>query len=202
MAIIDSLLAQRQDAGKLYTSGTGAKIAGEGKFKVALVTAKCEKNRAGDSDTLKLEYKVLEVLEGEPEEVGRTFTEYVSAKTKDDLLSTKIAVLLDQLLRGGAKKEKLSDDDDETLFDAGRTMVGYAAKFVAKHPDEVVAYVTRKASQKTAENGRPYYNNYWEAYPEDVTAEAPAPAAEAPKAPKAKKAVEGKSPYAADDDED
>lgn len=201
MAIIDSLLAQRQDAGKLYTSGTGTKIAGEGKFKVVLTTAKCEKNRSGDADTLKLEYKVVDVLEGNPEDIGRTFTEYVSSKTKEDLLSTKIAVLLDQLLRGGAKQDKLSDDDDETLFDAGRTMVGYAAKFVAKHPDAVVAYVTRKESNKTAENGKPYYNNYWEAYP-DEEAEVPAEAPKETKAPKAKKAVEGKSPYAADDDED
>lgn len=201
---MQKIMKQREDAAKLYTAKGGAKITQEGDFKVALKTAKCEKNRAGDADTIKLEYKVLEVIDGSQDEVGTTFTEYISSKTSDEMLADKVALFVDQLLRAGVKPEKLEDEDDETLFDAGRTAANVASKFIAKHEDGVVAYVGRRASKKLAENGKPYFNNYWmdpskfEVEEEDAT---PAPKkevkAEAPK----KESKPGKSPYASDDDD-
>lgn len=202
MSIMSKIMKQREDAAKLYTSKGGSKITQEGDFKVALKTAKCEKNRAGDADTLKLEYKVLEVIEGSQDEVGTTFTEYISSKISDEMLADKIALFVDQLLRAGVKPEKLEDEDDETVFDAGRTAVNVASKFIAKNEDGVVAYVGRRASKKLAENGKPYFNNYWmdpskfEVEEEDA---APVSAKEAPLSGKTKPL---KSPYAAPADDD
>lgn len=204
MSIMQKIMKQREDAAKLYTAKGGSKITQEGDFKVALKTAKCEKNRAGDADTLKLEYKVLEVIEGSQDEVGTTFTEYISSKTSDEMLADKIALFVDQLLRAGVKPEKLEDEDDETLFDAGRTAVNVASKFIAKNEDCVVAYVGRRASKKLAENGKPYFNNYWmdpskfEVEEEDAAPDHKKEAkSEAPK----KESKLGKSPYASDDDD-
>ena len=204
MSIMQKIMKQREDAAKLYTAKGGSKITQEGDFKVALKTAKCEKNRAGDADTLKLEYKVLEVIEGSQDEVGTTFTEYISSKTSDEMLADKIALFVDQLLRAGVKPEKLEDEDDETLFDAGRTAVNVASKFIAKNEDVVVAYVGRRASKKLAENGKPYFNNYWmdpskfEVEEEDAAPDHKKEAkSEAPK----KESKLGKSPYASDDDD-
>ena len=204
MSIMQKIMKQREDAAKLYTAKGGAKITQEGDFKVALKTAKCEKNRAGDADTIKLEYKVLEVIEGSQDEVGTSFTEYISSKTNDEMLADKIALFVDQLLRAGVNPEKLEDEDDETLFDAGRTAVNVASKFIAKHEDGVVAYVGRRASKKLAENGKPYFNNYWmDPSKFEVEEEGAAPdtkkeaKSEAPK----KGSKPGKSPYASDDDD-
>lgn len=204
MSIMQKIMKQREDAAKLYTTKGGAKITQEGDFKVALKTAKCEKNRAGDADTIKLEYKVLEVIDGSQDEVDTTFTEYISSKTIDEILADKIALFVDQLIRAGVKPEKLEDEDDETLFDAGRTAANVASKFIAKHEDGVVAYVSRRASKKLAENGKPYFNNYWmDPSKFEVGEEGTAPApnkeakAEAPK----KESKPGKSPYASDDDD-
>lgn len=203
MSIMQKIMKQREDAAKLYTAKGGAKITQEGDFKVALKTAKCEKNRAGDADTIKLEYKVLEVINGSPDEVDTTFTEYISAKTSDEMLADKIALFVDQLLRAGVKPEKLEDEDDETLFDAGRTAANVASKFIAKHEDGVVAYVGRRASKKLAENGKPYFNNYW-MDPSKFEVEedaAPAPKKEAKAEAPKKEPKPGKSPYASDDDD-
>lgn len=204
MSIMQKIIKQREDAANLYAGKSGAKITGEGQFKVALKTAKCEKNRAGDADTIKLEYKVLEVIDGSQDEVGTTFTEYISSKASDQILADRITLFVDQLLRAGVNPEKLEDEDDETLFDAGRTAANVASKFIAKHEDGVVAYVGRRASNKLAENGKPYFNNYWmdpskfEVEEEDA-AQAPKKEAkdEAPK----KESKPGKSPYASDDDD-
>ena len=204
MSIMQKIMKQREDAAKLYTAKGGSKITQEGNFKVALKTAKCEKNRAGDADTLKLEYKVLEVIEGSQDEVGTTFTEYISSKTSDEMLADKIALFVDQLLRAGVKPEKLEDEDDATLFDAGRTAVNVASKFIAKNEDGVVAYVGRRASKKLADNGKPYFNNYWmdpskfEVEEEDA---APDPKKEAKSEAPKKESKPGKSPYASDDDD-
>ena len=210
MSIMQKIMKQREDAAKLYTAKGGAKITQEGDFKVALKTAKCEKNRAGDADTIKLEYKVLEVIDGSQDEVGTTFTEYISSKTSDEMLADKIALFVDQLLRAGVKPEKLEDEDDETLFDAGRTAANVASKFIAKHEDGVVAYVGRRASKKLAENGKPYFNNYWmdpskfEVEEEDV---ASAPKKEEKEEAQTRNTLKpgnskpGKSPYASDDDD-
>lgn len=205
MSIMSKIMKQREDAAKLYAAKGGAKITQSGDFKVALKTAKVEKNRAGDADTIKLEYKVLDVLDGDPAEVGTTFTEYISSKSGDDMLADKVAILVDQLVRAGVKPEKLEDDEDETVFDAGRTACNVASKYIAKHEDAVVAYVGRRESKKMAENGKPYFNNYWldpakyegEAAPKKEAKEAKQEKAEAPK-----EAKPGKSPYAAEDDED
>ena len=204
-------MEQRNDAANLYAGKSGAKITGEGQFKVALKTVKVEKNRAGDADNIKLEYEVVEIFEGMPDQVGTTFTEYLSSKSKEDILSNKIALFVDQLLRAGLKPEKLEDEDDETVFDAGRTAANAASKFIAKHPGEVVAYVTRRESDKLAPNGKPYFNTYFE----DPTlhegqAEADEPKQEAPKkapvsakeAPLSGKTKALKSPYAAPADDD
>lgn len=211
MSIMSKIMEQRNDAANLYAGKSGAKITGEGQFKVALKTVKVEKNRAGDADNIKLEYEVVEIFEGMPDQVGTTFTEYLSSKSKEDILSNKIALFVDQLLRAGLKPEKLEDEDDETVFDAGRTAANAASKFIAKHPGEVVAYVTRRESDKLAPNGKPYFNTYFE----DPTlhegqAEADEPKQEAPKkapvsakeAPLSGKTKALKSPYAAPADDD
>ena len=203
MSIMSKIMKQREDAAKLYESKGGAKITQSGDFKVALKTAKVEKNRAGDADTIKLEYKVLEVMDGDPAEVGTTFTEYISSKSSDVMLADKVAILVDQLLRAGVKPEKLEDEEDETVFDAGRTACNVASKFIAKHEDEVVAYVGRRESKKMAENGKPYFNNYWmdpAKYEGEAPKETPKKEAKKDEAPKASKP--GKSPYASDDDDD
>lgn len=204
-------MEQRNDAANLYAGKSGAKITGEGQFKVALKTVKVEKNRAGDADNIKLEYEVVEIFDGMPDQVGTTFTEYISSKTKEDILSNKIALFVDQLLRAGLKPEKLEDEDDETVFDAGRTAANAASKFIAKHPGEVVAYVTRRESDKLAQNGKPYFNTYFED-PDlhEGQAEADEPKQEAPKkapvsakeAPLSGKTKALKSPYAAPADDD
>ena len=211
MSIMSRIMEQRSDAAHLYAGKSGAKITGEGQFKVALKTVKVEKNRAGDADNIKLEYEVVEIFEGMPDQVGTTFTEYLSSKSKEDILSNKIALFVDQLLRAGLKPEKLEDEDDETVFDAGRTAANAASKFIAKHPGEVVAYVTRRESDKLAQNGKPYFNTYFEdpaLHEEQV--EAYTPKQEAPKkapvsakeAPISGKTKALKSPYAASADDD
>lgn len=211
MSIMSKIMEQRNDAANLYAGKSGAKITGEGQFKVALKTVKVEKNRAGDADNIKLEYEVVEIFDGMPDQVGTTFTEYLSSKSKEDILSNKIALFVDQLLRAGLKPEKLEDEDDETVFDAGRTAANAASKFIAKHPGEVVAYVTRRESDKLAPNGKPYFNTYFE--DPDIhegQAEADEPKQEAPKkapvsakeAPLSGKTKALKSPYAAPADDD
>lgn len=202
-SIMSKIMKQREDAAKLYESKGGAKITQSGDFKVALKTAKVEKNRAGDADTIKLEYKVLEVMDGDPAEVGSTFTEYISAKSSDDMLADKVAILVDQLLRAGVKPDKLEDDEDETVFDAGRTACNVASKYISKHEDEVVAYVGRRESKKMAENGKPYFNNYWLDPTKYEDGETPKETSkkETKKAEAPKESKPGKSPYAADEDD-
>ena len=211
MSIMSKIMEQRNDAANLYAGKSGAKITGEGQFKVALKTVKVEKNRAGDADNIKLEYEVVEIFDGMPDQVGTTFTEYLSSKSKEDILSNKIALFVDQLLRAGLKPEKLEDEDDETVFDAGRTAANAASKFIAKHPGEVVAYVTRRESEKLAPNGKPYFNTYFEDPAlHEGQAEADEPKQEAPKkapvsakeAPLSGKTKALKSPYAAPADDD
>ena len=211
MSIMSRIMEQRKDAANLYAGKSGAKITGEGQFKVALKTVKVEKNRAGDADNIKLEYEVVEIFDGMPDQVGTTFTEYLSSKTKEDFLSNKIALFVDQLLRAGLKPEKLEDEDDETVFDAGRTAANAASKFIAKHPGEVVAYVTRRESDKLAQNGKPYFNTYFEDPAlHEGQAEDDEPKQEAPKkapvsareAPLSGKSKALKSPYAVSADDD
>lgn len=211
MSIMSKIIEQRNDAARLYAGKSGAKITGEGQFKVALKTVKVEKNRAGDADNIKLEYEVVEIFEGMQDQVGTTFTEYLSSKSKEDILSNKVALFVDQLLRAGLKPEKLEDEDDETVFDAGRTAANAASKFIAKHPGEVVAYVTRRESDKLAQNGKPYFNTYFEDPAlHEGQSEADEPKQEAPKkapvsakeAPLSGKTKALKSPYAAPADDD
>lgn len=211
MSIMSKIMEQRNDAAKLYAGKSGAKITGEGQFKVALKTVKVEKNRAGDADNIKLEYEVVEIFEGMPDQVGTTFTEYLSSKTNEDILSNKVALFVDQLIRAGLKPEKLEDEDDETVFDAGRTAANAASKFIAKHPGEVVAYVTRRESDKLSQNGKPYFNTYFEDPAlHEGQAEADKPKQEAPnkapvsakEAPTSGKTKALKSPYAATADDD
>ena len=162
-------------------------------------------------DKENVEYEVVEIYDGMPDQVGTTFTEYLSSKTKEDILSNKVALFVDQLLRAGVKPEKLEDEDDETVFDAGRTAANAASKFVAKHPGEVIAYVSRRESDKLAQNGKPYFNTYFE----DPALHENQDEAETPKQAEPKKASASakeasangktkalKSPYAAPADED
>lgn len=208
---MSKIMEQRNDAANLYAGKSGAKITGEGQFKVALKTVKVDKNRAGDADNIKLEYEVVKIFDGMPDQVGTTFTEYLSSKSKEDILSNKIALFVDQLLRAGLKPEKLEDEEDETVFDAGRTAANAASKFITKHPGEVVAYVTRRESDKLAQNGKPYFNTYFEDPAlHEGQAEADEPKQEAPKkapvsakeAPLSGKTKALKSPYAAPADDD
>ena len=64
------------------------------------------------------------------------------------------------MLDAGVKEEKISDEDDETLWDAIVTAVQAAGKVINKGV-EVYAAMDRVQTTKLAENGKPYFNNYF-----------------------------------------
>lgn len=201
-------------------TGTGSKMAGPGRFEVQLISAEIGDNRAKTAKQAKLVYEVTRVIKGNEEDVGSTITEYISQNHNSESMGKRYTVLVNQLLDAGIKEEKISDDDDETLWDAVVTATQAASKAVSKGV-EIPAAVDHVETQKIAENGKPYFNNYFieldasmaEATPAEQAAQAepaeqPAPVKEAPKArPKAsmvkKVAAEKEAPAAdsfADDD--
>lgn len=196
-------------------TGTGSKMAGPGRFEVQLISAEIGDNRAKTAKQAKLVYEVTRVIKGNEEDVGSTITEYISQNHNSDSMGKRYTVLVNQLLDAGIKEEKISDDDDETLWDAVVTATQAASKAVSKGV-AIPAAVDHVETQKIAENGKPYFNNYFieldasmaEAAPAEQTeqaepAEQPSPKAK-PKATVAKKAAAEKEAPAsasfADDD--
>ena len=196
-------------------TGTGSKMAGPGRFEVQLISAEIGDNRAKTAKQAKLVYEVTRVIKGNEEDVGSTITEYISQNHNSESMGKRYTVLVNQLLDAGIKEEKISDDDDETLWDAVVTATQAASKAVSKGV-AIPAAVDHVETQKIAENGKPYFNNYFieldasmaEAAPaeqpeQEEPAEQPAPKVK-PKATVVKKAAaEKEAPAAAsfaDDD--
>ena len=151
-------------------SGSGSRTAGPGRFKAKLVGAEIGENRQGTAKRAKLTYEVVEVIKGNEEDVGATISEYISENHNSDSQAKRYTALVNQLLDAGVKEEKISDEDDETLWDAIVTAVQAAGKVINKGV-EVYAAMDRVQTTKLAENGKPYFNNY---FIELVSAEAPA----------------------------
>lgn len=190
-------------------TGTSSKMAGPGRFEVQLISAEIGDNRAKTAKQAKLVYEVTRVIKGNEEDVGSTITEYISQNHNSESMGKRYTVLVNQLLDAGIKEEKISDDDDETLWDAVVTATQAASKAVSKGV-AIPAAVDHVETQKIAENGKPYFNNYFieldasmaEATPAEQTeqaepAEQPAPKAK-PKATVVKKAAAEKEAPAAE----
>ena len=141
-------------------SGSGSRTAGPGRFKAKLVGAEIGENRQGTAKRAKLTYEVVEVIKGEDEDVGATISEYISENHNSDSQAKRYTALVNQLLDAGVKEEKISDEDDETLWDAIVTAVQAAGKVINKGV-EVFAAMDRVQTTKLAENGKPYFNNYF-----------------------------------------
>lgn len=141
-------------------TGSGSRMAGPGRFEVKLVGAEIGENRAGTAKRAKLTYEVVAVVKGNPEDVGATISEYISENHNSDSQAKRYTALVNQLLDAGVKEEKISDEDDNTLWEAIITAVQAASKFVNKGV-EVLAALDHVESKKVAENGKPYFNNYF-----------------------------------------
>ena len=142
------------------TNGSGSHTAGPGRFKAKLVGAEIGENRQGTAKRAKLTYEVVEVIKGDEEDVGATISEYISENHNSDSQAKRYTALVNQLLDAGVKEEKISDEDDETLWDAIVTAVQAAGKVINKGV-EVYAAMDRVQTTKLAENGKPYFNNYF-----------------------------------------
>lgn len=160
---IEAAKAKRSEA--LTRNEGGIKTAGPGRFIVKLDGAEITENRAKTAKMAKLTYKVTDVIEGAPENVGTIIYEYISESHKDEQMSRRYTQLVNQLLDAGCSEQKISDEDDETLFEAVITATNYAAKAVAKGV-EIKAALDHVETDKVAENGKPYYNNYFIEIPE------------------------------------
>lgn len=141
-------------------SGSGSRTAGPGRFKAKLIGAEIGENRQGTAKRAKLTYEVVEVIKGNEEDVGATISEYISENHNSDSQAKRYTALVNQLLDAGVKEEKISDEDDETLWDAIVTAVQAAGKVINKGV-EVYAAMDRVQTTKLAENGKPYFNNYF-----------------------------------------
>jgi len=172
---IEAAKAKRTEA--LTRSEGGVKTAGPGKFIVNLVAAEITDNRAKTAKMAKLTYKVETVIEGAPENVGSIIYEYISESHKEEQMARRYTQLVNQLLDAGCSESKISDEDDETLFEAVITATNYASKAIAKGV-KIIAALDHVETDKVAENGKPYYNNYFIEVPE-VPAAPAAPAAPA-----------------------
>lgn len=164
MSAFDKMVAAAANKATLYSAGTGSKVAGEGTFYATLINAEVADNRAGTSKRVALTYKVLDVIEGDPADVGRELTEYISANSNEDIINRKCAILYSEAIRAGVKAEKLQDEDDEEIFDVLTTVVAATKKFIDKeaNAEKVKAIVKRVKTDKMAENGKPYFNNYFQ----------------------------------------
>jgi hypothetical protein len=164
MSAFDKMVAAASNKAALYSNGTGKKIAGEGTFYAALVSAEVADNRAGTSKRVALTYKVLDVIEGDPADLGRELTEYISANSSEDIIQRKCGILYNEAIRAGIKKEKLEEESDDSIFDVLITVQGAVNTFIGKSANagKVRAIVKRVKTDKMAENGRPYFNNYFQ----------------------------------------
>lgn len=183
-------------------SGSGSRMAGPGRFKVKLVGAEIGENRQGTAKRAKLTYEVVAVIKGDENDVGATISEYISENHNSDSQAKRYTALVNQLLDAGVKEEKISDEDDNTLWDAIMTAVQAAGKVVNKGV-EVYAALDHVQTTKLAENGKPYFNNYFiELSAETAAAQPKTVKTEKPKA-ESTKTVEPQpapQPSVADDD--
>lgn len=164
MSLFENVKEKAADKAALYSSNGGSAQAGEGEFICTLDSAEIAENRSKTGKRVCLTYKVVSVIEGDPSDAGRTFNEYISDKSTDEMLQKKAAILLAELLEAGVPEAKIQDDDDATYWDAISTMVSYVGtKFLQKdeNKSKIRARIKRVASDKTTENGKPYYNNYF-----------------------------------------
>lgn len=175
---VEAAKAKRSEA--LTRNEGGVKTAGSGRFIVQLTAAEVTENRAKTAKMAKLTYKVTDVIEGAPENVGTIIYEYISESHKDEQMARRYTQLVNQLLDAGCSEQKISDEDDETLFEAVITATNYASKAAAKGV-VIKAALDHVETDKVAENGRPYYNNYFIEIPEE------APKQDAPKTEKKSK---------------
>ena len=165
-------------------SGSGSRMAGPGRFKVKLVGAEIGENRQGTAKRAKLSYEVVAVIKGDEKDVGATISEYISENHNSDSQSKRYTALVNQLLDAGVKEEKISDEDDATLWEAIMTAVQAAGKVINKGV-EVFAALDHVQTTKLAENGKPYFNNYFIELSAETEAAKPAkPAKPAAKAEK------------------
>lgn len=159
MANMLEMLRAKRENGEITTASTGVKIAGEGHFTVKLTEAKWDKNRTGDAEQGKLNFRVVAVRKDtDPAEIGSVFSEYVSLKN-EEMAEKKYLQISDWLAAAGVADSKMVADDDETLAESMRTLILAADKYAKKR--DVVADCYRKASDKVDSQGRPYYNNYF-----------------------------------------
>ena len=169
-------------------SGSGSRMAGPGRFKVKLVGAEIGENRQGTAKRAKLTYEVVAVIKGDEKDVGATISEYISENHNSDSQAKRYTALVNQLLDAGVKEDKISDEDDETLWDAIVTAVQAAGKVINKGV-EVFAALDHVQTTKIAENGKPYFNNYFiELSAETAAAQPKTDKKEKPKAESAKTA--------------
>lgn len=164
MSMFDKINTVAADKAALYSSNsTGAAQAGEGDFICVLDSTEIASNRAKTGQRIRLTYRVVDVLEGDPGDTGRSINEYISDSSKDEILQKKAAILLNEFLAAGINPAKLQDEDDATYWDALVTMVNYGTKWLKKeeNTDKVRARIHRVETDKTTENGKPYYNNYF-----------------------------------------
>lgn len=209
---IQAAMNNRQNA---YSSqGTGAKTAKEGKFLCKLIKAENTENRTKTAKMARLTYEVINVAEGDADNKGCTFSEYISESHQQEQMQRRYTQLVDQLLNAGVAESKISDEDDETLFEAVVSAVNGAQKALTKGV-EIIAAVKRVKTEKLAENGKPYYNSYFlaldelddavEAHEEEKAATEAEEAEESPKeekktAKKVAKKTEQKKPEEEDTD--
>lgn len=164
MSAFDKMVAAAANKAALYSNGTGSKIAGEGVFYATLVKAEVADNRSGTGKRVALTYKVLDVIEGDPADLGRELTEYISANSNEDIINRKCGILYNEAIRAGIKKEKLEEESDESIFDVLVTVQGAVNTFIGKSANagKIKALVKRVKTDKMAENGKPYFNNYFQ----------------------------------------
>lgn len=164
MSIFENVAGKLEDKASLYGGGNGASAqAGAGEFICILESAKVDANRTKTGKRACLTYKVVTVLEGDPGDEGRTLNEYISDKSTDEILQKKAAIFLAELLEAGVSKAQIEAEEDATYWDLINTLAGRAEKFLSKEGNagKIRARIKRVATDKTTDNGKPYYNNYF-----------------------------------------
>ena len=164
MANIYAELQKKLENGEITLTG-GAKIAPAFKGTVQVKTADWGANRDNTVEQGKIICEVKTVTDGPADAVGSVITEYVSLKN-EKMAQIKYLQIAKWLVDAGVKEEKFTDDDDETLADAMRTIVHALDKYAKRR--DIVVPCTRKETDKKDQNGRPYYSNYFDAAPENA----------------------------------
>ena len=164
MSAFEKMAQAAANKAALYSTGSGSKIAGEGTFYATLVKAEVGENRTGTGKRVALTYKVLDVIEGDPADLGRELTEYISEHSSEDIINRKCGILYNEALRANIKKEKLEEESDGSIWDVLVTVQGAVNTYIGKSANagKVRAIVKRVKTDKLAENGKPYYNNYFQ----------------------------------------